>query len=74
VVRALLRSSRALEGRSRLKGRCDHRACPTRLVFTEMGCHASCGSCGALGPGCPTSEEAQRALLAKGNSGGSRYL
>ena len=54
---------RAIEGRSRVEGWCDHRARPTKIVFTEMGCHDSCLRCGVLGPGCATSEEAQRVLL-----------
>jgi hypothetical protein len=72
-TRDMLRNS-AVEVRSRVQGWCDHRARPATVVFTEMGCHASCPSCGAVGPGCPTSEEAQRAFLAPGKSDGGRYL
>jgi hypothetical protein len=72
-TRAMLRS-RAVEGRSKPQGWCDHRARSATVVFTEMGCHASCQSCGVVGPGCPTSEEAQRELLASGKSDGGRYL
>jgi hypothetical protein len=72
-TRGMLRS-RAVEGRWRVQGWCDHRARPTTVVFTEMGCHASCQRCGAVGPGCPTSEEAQRTLLALGKGDGGRYL
>ncbi len=70
----MLRSS-TVEGRPKPQGWCDHRTRPTTVVFTEMGCHASCQGCGALGPGCLTSEEAQRALLlVTGRSGSDRYL
>jgi hypothetical protein len=73
-IRGKLRSS-VVEGRPKPQGWCNHRARPITVVFTEMGCHASCQSCGAVGPGCPTSEEAQRALLlATGKSGNGRYL
>ena len=72
-IRTMVRSS-AIEGRSRVQGWCDHRARPATVVFTEMGCHASCRSCGAVGPGCATSGEAQRALLTAEKGDVGRYL
>jgi hypothetical protein len=42
---------------------CDHRHHSLRMVFTELGCHARCLGCGALGPGCSSSKAAQQALL-----------
>jgi hypothetical protein len=74
VIRTLLRSRAVIEGRSELRGRSDHRARPATVVFTKMACHASCRSCGAVGSGCSTAEEAQRMLLTLGKSGGNRYL
>ena len=46
-----------------LRAGCDHRRCSMAMVFTELGCHARCLGCGALGPGCSSSEVAQQALL-----------
>jgi len=52
---------------------CNHRARPSTLLFTELGCHASCLSCEAIGPERPNSEEARRALLALAKNEDSRY-
>jgi hypothetical protein len=62
-----------VKANSRPQGWCNHRSRPPTLVFTEMGCHARCPNCGAIGIGCPNSEEAQRALLIPVGSENSRY-
>jgi hypothetical protein len=43
---------------------CDHRRCSIRVVFTELGCHARCLGCGAVGPPCLGSNDARQALMA----------
>jgi hypothetical protein len=65
--------SKVAKGRSRPQGWCDHRTHPMTVVFTEMGCHASCPTCGAVGSGHPSSEEARRALLVLVESENGRY-
>lgn len=45
-----------------LRVRCGHRS--LAVVFTELGCHARCLSCGAIGPERPNSETALQALPA----------
>jgi hypothetical protein len=49
--------------RPRTGAGCDHRRCSVTTVFTELGCHARCLACGALGPGCPDSDVARQSLL-----------
>ena len=48
----MLRSS-AVEGQPKPQGWCDHRTRPMTVVFTEMGCHASCQDCGPSGRSAP---------------------
>jgi hypothetical protein len=45
-------------------GGCDHRRYSTTMVFSELGCHARCRGCGAVGPGCPSSKAARQEFLA----------
>jgi hypothetical protein len=47
--------------------RCDHRACTIAVAATELGYHARCLRCGALGPGQPSSKSARLVLLVKGS-------
>jgi hypothetical protein len=42
---------------------CDHRRYSMTVVFTELGCHARCLGCGALGPERSSSKAARQALL-----------
>lgn len=56
--------------------RCGHRS--LAVVFTELGCHARCLSCGAIGPERPNSEAARQALpalraRARGGDYGQKY-
>ena len=44
---------------------CAHRRYPKTVVFTELGCHARCLDCGALGPGCPSSKAAWQEFLVR---------
>jgi hypothetical protein len=39
-------------------GACEHRVGPVVVVGTELGYHARCLRCDAVGPGQPTSERA----------------
>ena len=48
--------------RPRSEAGCDHRRCSVTMVFTELGCHARCLACGALGPGCSDSNAARQSL------------
>jgi hypothetical protein len=57
---------------SMLDVRGDHRGSLT-VVFTELGCHARCLSCGAVGPARPSSEAARQALQVLGERAGVRY-
>jgi hypothetical protein len=43
--------------------RCDPHRYSMTVVFTELGCHARCLGCGAVGPGCSNSKDARQALL-----------
>jgi hypothetical protein len=43
---------------------CNHRRYPKTVVFTELGCHARCPGCGALGPGRANSKAAWQEFLA----------
>jgi hypothetical protein len=61
--RAIKLSKKPLVGlKSSLKVRCDHRY-PLAVIFTELGCHARCPNCGAVGPGRPSSEAARQTLV-----------
>jgi hypothetical protein len=51
--------------------RCDHRS--LAMVFTELGCHARCLSCGTIGPERPSSKAARQALLVLGAYAGGYY-
>ncbi len=53
---------------------CDHRYHIT-VIFTELGCHARCLDCEALGPERPSSKAARQALLVLGaRTDDGRYL
>jgi len=45
------------------RAECTHRRCSKTVVYSELGCHARCQGCGALGPGCLNSEAARQAFL-----------
>jgi hypothetical protein len=51
---------------------CDHKG-PLTVVVTEMGYHARCLGCQALGPACSGLEIAQEALSVMGAHTESRY-
>lgn len=51
--------------------RCNHRS--LAVVFTELGCHARCLSCGTIGPERPGSKAARQALLVLGAYAGGGY-
>jgi hypothetical protein len=51
--------------------RCNHRS--LAMVFTELGCHARCLSCGTIGPERPSSKAARQALLVLGAYAGGGY-
>ncbi len=51
---------------------CDHRGARA-AVATELGHHARCPDCGALGPGRPSREAARQALLVLGARGDQRW-
>ena len=55
-------------GKSGLVAQCYHRRRPATVVYTELGCHARCSSCGALGPGCPDPKAARLELLSAGRA------
>jgi len=51
--------------------RCNHRS--LAVVFTELGCHARCLSCGTIGPERLSSKAARQALLVLGAYAGGGY-
>ncbi len=51
--------------------RCNHSS--LAVVFTELGCHARCLSCGTIGPERPSSKAARQALLVLGAYAGGGY-
>ena len=69
----MLRSKPSTKQGARLGVWCDHRY-PLSVVFTELGCHARCLNCGAIGPGKPSSETARQALHVLRVRAGSRHL
>ncbi len=50
---------------------CDHRTLV--MVFTELGCHARCRTCGTIGPEQPSSETARQAYRSWERADGRYY-